>query len=454
MELQKAPIREDFPEIVIPPLREVSGAAGWRLYTMPDPTVPLVVVRLLFPVGSAHAPQPGLARLTMRGILRGSRHRSAEQFHRQLERYGAIVDVGVTKEISWLSCTCLSSVVEEVRELVVEMVAEAELSEEEIRREQQRQRAALLEWCQEPESLASYALLSAIAPQHPYRYPELGTLPTLLSLTAQDCHRWYGILQRTAPRLLLFGGALSEAMIDRWLHRLCPAFPTEIVQAPTIPPFPQEWERKVVLIAKPNAVQSTVVMALPAPSLGDQDYAAAYLVTTLLGGYFLSRLNRRLREHEGLTYGVGASLVATRTGGLLLISGSFDTARVGHACALIIQEIERLRDELLPLEEVQRVVRVISGGLLRQMVTLKGVLGFYAPYLAAGFSADFPSVLFARLRSLGPEALLPVQHRLCRLEHLAIAASGPVEALLPQMASLGPVEQIEPPCADQEEGVV
>lgn len=443
-----APLQQTPPEVSFPLLECLPAPQGWQVYRVPDRTVPLVVVQLLLPVGSAHGPRPGIAQLTMRGLLRGTRRLSAEEFHRRLERYGAVVSVRVGRDSSVVSCMCLSAALKEVGELLVEMLAEPALLEGELQREQKRQYAAALEWCQEPESLAEYALFSTIAPEHPYRCAPVGTPSTVMALAAEECRQWYATVQRVRPRLLLVGGAIESEEIEGWVEHLHALLPADTVPVSALPELPSEWGYRVALIHKPGAVHSSVALTLPAPSLGEETYPSTYLLTTLLGGYFLSRLNRRLREQEGLSYGVGATVVTLRAGSLILITGSFDTAQVGYACTLIFQELERLGSEPVTREELQRGLRVVSGALLRQMVTLEGVVGFSGAFLVHGLDPDFPAQLFARLRSATPEEVWPVQHHLFRVERAALAISGPIEELRSQMASYGPLEEVEPPCSE------
>lgn len=447
-ELYTAPLQKTLPEVTFPSLQPISAPSGWQLYVLTDTTVPLVVLQLLLPVGSAHAPQPGLTQLTMRGLLCGTHRLSADEFHRRLERHGAMVSLRVGRDSCALACVCLSSALPEVGELLREMLAEPALADEELQREQQRQYAALLEWCQEPDALAEYALFSALAPEHPYRYLPLGAPSVVATLTAEECRQWYATLLRFRPRLCLVGGAVEVESIVQWLDRLHCCLPAATESVPALPQLPSRWEHTVALIHKPGAVQSAVAMALPAPSLTEEGYAEALLLTMLLGGYFLSRLNRRLREQEGLSYGVGATMAPLRAGALILITGAFDTPQVGRACQIILQEVERLGTEPLEQEELQRGLRVVSGALLRQMVTLEGVLSFYGGFLVQGVSPEFPVQLFARLRTLTPEAVWPVQQRLFRAERVALALSGPIEELRYQVASLGRVVEIAPPCPE------
>ncbi|MCS6965621.1 MAG: insulinase family protein [Candidatus Kapabacteria bacterium] len=446
MELHRAPLRKELPTLSFPFLRELPAPAGWRCYLLEDTSTTLVVCQLLFPVGSIHAEQPGLARLTLRSLLRGTRRLRAEEFHTRLEAYGATLQISVGREWSSVSCVCLHSVWGEVSRLIQELLAEPALSPEEVLRERQRQVAALLEWCQEPESLARYALFQLWAPGHPYSIPVLGSLPALLELTAEECHRWFeSTFRQAVPRFLLMGGMVTEDEVRRWVEQLGGVFAGGGF-TPSFPPLPQ-WEgRRVAVIAKESAVQSALALGLPAPTPAEEAYAAAYTTAAYLGGHFLSRLNRRLREQEGLTYGVSALTRAFRTGGLVLVEGSFALDRAGEVCASILEELEQLRDSCIPVDELQRVVRVIYGSFLRGLVTVQGALGLYATLLIHGLPSDFLQHFLERLRHLQPEELLAVQRHYFAPDRAIIAVSGETEQLSSQLASFGKLYHIPSAC--------
>ncbi|MEN3026860.1 MAG: pitrilysin family protein [Chlorobiota bacterium] len=450
MDSRKAPLRQELPSPSFPSLRELPAPAGWRCYVLRDDSTDIVACQLLFPVGSVHARQPGLAHLTLRSLLRGTQRLPAEFFHEQLEALGASVGVNVGLEWSSLSCTCLRSVWPKVSELVEQMLVEPALSSEEILRERQRQIATLLEWCQDPEALAQYALFQLWTPRHPYSVPTLGLLPALQQLTPERVREWFATaFQRATPRLLLLGGAVTEEEAVRWLERLSGALPLGNC-APDSVPSPQ-WRGGVVgVIDKEAAVQGALVLGLPAPQLTAPDYVAAYAVTMALGGHFLSRLNRQLREHDGLTYGVSASLHSFRQCGLALIEGAFALEQIGRACGRIREELDQLQHAPISLDELQRVVRVVYGAVLRQLATLHGALGLYAKFLVQGLSPSFPQGFLERLRSLQPEELLPVQRQYFNPRHTIVAASGRSEQLAKQLADFGEVHFVHSACAEQE----
>src|SRR5690606_9791648 len=98
------------------------------------------------------------------------------------------------------------------------------------------------------------------------------------------------------------------------------AFPEPVAPAPA----PGELPR-VLLLDRPGSVQSALILAQRSPSRAQIDLPRAEGMSEVLGGMFTSRLNQKLREELGYTYGVGSRFDLRRDSGVFLISTQVDT---------------------------------------------------------------------------------------------------------------------------------
>src|ERR1039457_4681641 len=108
------------------------------------------------------------------------------------------------------------------------------------------------------------------------------------------------------------------------------------------PPVTADDTGRVVIVDRPGAVQTQLLIGRGGPDRHDPRWPALVLGTYSLGGTLTSRLDRVLREEKGYTYGVRAfeqvlrspaPHAAGRAAGVsvLAISGSVDTASTGPA---------------------------------------------------------------------------------------------------------------------------
>jgi zinc protease len=442
-------LQQRLPAVRLPRLEFLGSFGGWRGFALPDAGNPLCAVELVFPVGWAAAPEDGIPLLTARLLLRGTRRRTASQFHRELEGLGAELHVQVQRQYTRLGAVCLQEVFPAVWELLRECVLEPALEESEFERERQRQRAGLLHWLQEPESVVHYGFWQCLAPGHPYAGLRWGQPERLQKLTVEECRQWYERLRRTVPAYAFCAGGLPAERFAAAVEELALAAPSEMSPPPEFPPVCAPRERVLGIVPKEEAAQSVLLIGQLLPGALEPDFPALYLVGMVLGGHFLARLNRLLRERFGMTYGIGSRVELLPGQALLQVEGALDTARLRTGLEQILQEFERLGQEPIPGEELARAVRVLHGALLRQSATPIAALNLLSGAVLAQLPADYYEQLLQRVQGLEPEELFGVQRRWMSSQHLVVAVCGEPDAVAAQLEGLGQVRRIALPGAEE-----
>jgi zinc protease len=134
------------------------------------------------------------------------------------------------------------------------------------------------------------------------------------------------------------------------------------------------------LIIKEDAIQSSVRVGRNLFSKLHPDYFKFQVLNTVLGGYFGSRLMSNIREDKGYTYGIGSGLISMQHGGYFSISTEVGVDVTKNTLHEIYFEIKRLREDLIPDDELQIVKNYLLGVFLR--------------------SADGPFALSAKFKSI------------------------------------------------------
>jgi predicted Zn-dependent peptidase len=80
-----------------------------------------------------------------------------------------------------------------------------------------------------------------------------------------------------------------------------------------------------------------------------------------------SRLFLSVREAKGLAYDVSSGLVDYADAGSLEVSAGVDPERVPAALEAVLVELARLRDDLVPDDELAKAKAYLSGGLELRM---------------------------------------------------------------------------------------
>jgi predicted Zn-dependent peptidase len=145
------------------------------------------------------------------------------------------------------------------------------------------------------------------------------------------------------------------------------AFGTGNGKFPDFDPAPTLPAGERARLGKRQTSQAQLVIGLPALRRDHPDSWSLAVLNAILGDGMSSRLFLSLREERGLAYDIGSGLVDYADAGAIEISAGVDPAKLREALEAIIDELVRLREALVPREELDKVKRYLSGGLELRM---------------------------------------------------------------------------------------
>lgn len=172
-------------------------------------------------------------------------------------------------------------------------------------------------------------------------YYGYGTAESIGELTRDELLSAYGKYYRPNNAALVFVGditpkeARSAAIkhFGKWEA-------AEVPKEPVFDAAPAEG-LQILLIDKPDAVQSVIVAGNLGMRHSDPDFPAMELIRHVLGGSF-QRLDLNLREDKGYTYGTGFSLWDDRTRGPMYVIAPVQTQSTAESIFEIVKELSEL----------------------------------------------------------------------------------------------------------------
>jgi len=216
---------------------------------------------------------------------------------------------------------------------------------------------------------------------------------------------------------------------------------------PPMPPVAARDTSEVVIVDRPGAVQTQLLIGRTGPDRHDPVWPALVLGTYCLGGTLTSRLDRVLREEKGYTYGVRASQQVLRSpapdaaGGatgasVLAISGAVDTASTGPALADLWTVLRTLAAEGLTETERDTAVQNLVGVAPLRYERAAAVADTLADQVEQHLPDGYQAQLYARLPETGAAeataavvAAFPADRLATILVGDAAEIGAPVEAL-------------------------
>jgi predicted Zn-dependent peptidase len=189
--------------------------------------------------------------------------------------------------------------------------------------------------------------------------------------------------------------------------------------APALPAGPR------VMLGKRSTNQAQLCIGLPALERDHPDSWTLAVLNTVLGDGMSSRLFLSVREELGLAYDVSSGLVDYADAGGLEISAGVDPAALPSAIAAILAELARLRDELVPTDELIKAKRYLAGGLELRMDDTRHVASWIGGQEALHDRVLDLDEALAEVDSVDAEGVGRLARRLFVDEGLRLAAVAP-----------------------------
>lgn len=396
---------------------------GLTVVVRENPSAPVVAMTLMVRVGSCHetAATSGVTALLGRVLIKGTRHRSALELARAAEDAGGSLDVTADQEYAEVRALGLARHWRALLGLLHEVGTAPTLDPEEVERE----RAVLLDQIRgledQPGQVASRLLARALFGDHPLALPTAGTPESVAALGRADLVRHLAAHATPERIVLAVSGDVPAADV---LAEAREAFGDLAPGAgePALPPAPARPAVSRIAEARPTE-QAHVVVGWLAPPVGHPDFGPLRVLDALLGGGMSSRLFNALREREGLAYAVGSYYPSRRAASRLVAQIGTAPANAPRAEQGILAEADRLRQEPVPGEELDRARAQLTGGFELDLRTNARQALYRGLFESLGVGHGFVSSYRGLVEAVTPADVQRVARRYL-VDH-AVAVVGP-----------------------------
>lgn len=439
----------------IAPVSRAKLANGLKLAAVQSARLPVVALELALPFGgSAFDPQgrEGLASLVSELLMEGSGTRNADGFADAVAQHGASISVTASSDALLVSVYARRESLDKVLALVSDLVRRPALPQASLDRLRGEMLANLAAARGEPGGLAQKRLNALLYPNHPYG--RSADEASVSALTRTDAAA--AVARASDPRgaVLTSAGGLSIEELRGYAQRhfgswkgtgALPELPPTLSPiAGTAVSAPQAAPGLAIeLIDLPGSGQSAMRLGQLSITRDHPDYFAVRVMLEVLGGG-QGRLFRNIRESKGWAYGAYASLGVSRSAGAIGIVTDVETGRTADALREIIGELDRLRREPVPEEELLASKRYANGRFLRRQATTEGVAAQTVSDELSGLPADEASRYRERIMAVTAADVLDAARRHLRPESLSIAISGDAQKIYEDLARIAPVRVFTP----------
>ncbi|WP_285830842.1 M16 family metallopeptidase [Streptomyces meridianus] len=374
----------------------------------PGQQIVAVEINLDAPLDAEPEGLDGVGTIMARGLSEGTGKLSAEEFSAELERCGATLDAHADHPGVRVSLEVPASRLPKALDLLADALRAPAFPESEIERLVRNRLDEIPHEQANPARRAAKELSKQLFPaESRLSRPRQGTEGTVERIDAAAVRAFYEAHVRPATATVVVVGDLTGIDLDKELAATLGAWTGDSAQPRPMPPITADDSGRVVIVDRPGAVQTQLLIGRIGPDRHDRVWPAQVLGVYCLGGTLTSRLDRVLREEKGYTYGVRAfgQVIRSAADGsgasLLAVSGSVATEVTGPALADAWRVLRTLAAEGLDDAERDVAVQNLVGVAPLKYETAAAVASTLADQVEQHLPDDYQAQLYARLAETG-----------------------------------------------------
>lgn len=335
---------------------------GLKLYCLNAGQLEVSRLDLVFRGGRWTEHKPLVARGVSDLMLEGSCRHDGPWIAEQVDFFGASMGSTYLMDGLEVSLFSLNRYFDQLLPLLMEIVTCPAFPEDELRTFIEQSKAGLLVDLQNPDVVAYRTFTEKIfGADHPYGYNS--TPEQYDALTRADLQQFAAEHFHADNAFAVLSGRLDDRLIELTQEVLSQLPAQGVSPRPkTIRPLPPHGGRRHV--SMPHQTQTSIFVGRRLWPPSHPDFPAMYVLAHILGGYFGSRLIKRIREKLGYTYSIYADLEMMRHSGYFYITTQVAPERVSETLREIFAALHNLTAHPPDQTELQMVRHYLLGNLL------------------------------------------------------------------------------------------
>ena len=352
----------DFQEIHMPKFlvpKTIRLANSIEVYVLEGGGQELCRLDMVFEAGSKFQDKPLQAIMCNAMLFEGTANKKGEEIYESLDFYGAYTQLDINSDRAVVSLYTLNKYFDKVLPIFIDAIKNAAFSEDEFKVILAQKKQSFIINSEKVEFKARNTFFNTLFDDHPYGLSL--RIEDFENISQVDLVNFHYEYYKNAAVKVYVAGLLpknGESILNEYLGTW------KLKKASSVQIYSSKVKNDIIHITKEGALQSAIRIGRVCFNSHHRDYHQLKFLSIVLGGYFGSRLMSNIREDKGLTYGIGAICVHQEESGYFSISTEVKVEGTQLALQEIYFELRRLREELIPDEELSLVKNYIIGQIL------------------------------------------------------------------------------------------
>ncbi|MBK9982861.1 MAG: insulinase family protein [Saprospiraceae bacterium] len=398
------PIIHSIKELKLPTYQTLRLANGMPVYFISGGSEPVMRIEVVFRSGGSHDIKPGIAEF-MAGLLsEGTQKMTSIELAEHIESRGATIQTRGGVDTIRVRLFTLTRFLPELLDVITDVIRIPAFDPNELKLYAENKVERLQIDLKKNEVIAYRHLTEAIfGPGHPYGHN--ARPDDYLAITTDDLRNHHSHHIHPDRGMVFISGSFGQTEIDIIQNTL--GLWTPAHANGTAKQGAHEIKNKtgLIQIPGPQAHQAAIRIGRKLFPQSHPDFNGLFLLNTILGGYFGSRLMTEIRENQGMTYGIYSSVDSFAEDGCFYISTETATDNVEKVILAIKGETDKLRTELIPEAELNMARNYLMGHLMTQLDGSFASIDYIKTMKIEGLEDGQFETLISTIQNCSPEKL-------------------------------------------------
>ena len=437
----RAPVSNDILQVKFRKPAESRLKNGMELMVLEEHRSPTVQVQFTVPASSLNDPEgTPLSGATTALMRLGTKTRDAKAIAEAQATLGANIFFGIGDRNATVSVTTLTENLDAVLDLLSDMLFNPTFPQDELDKWKTQQRSQLQQVRAQPEFLATERFAQAMYPNDRRSFV-VPSVQGVDSITRDKLIEHYNRVFRPQGGRVAVTGDVTAASITPKLEKLMAAWAGAGTAPPKLALPPADKGRRVILVNRPNSVQTAFYVGNHAIDRLSPDYIAVQVLNRVLGGGPSSRLFRNIREEKGYTYGISSGFSATRYANHFAMQTSVRTEVTADALREVLKEFADIRNRVVPADELENAKRALVASFALNTENPNSAMSLATQIKEYDLPADYWDTYPQKIAAVTAADVQRVAQKYIPLDDIVIVAVGDASKIKTSLAEFGTIEE-------------
>jgi zinc protease len=440
----KPPTPLPVTESNFPPFETFTLDNGLEVIFVEQNEVPKLQLQLYFGGGSAATPadKQGVADFMAELLTKGTAIRSAADIANRIESVGG--SVGASADLEWtsLSINALSTDARLAFNMLADLARHSTFPQKEFDVVKEQTLTFLEQDEVNADTLANRQFGRIAYVGHPYG--NYTSKESVANITRDDVVELYNTTIKPNNALLVIVGDITLEEARRQTERVFGGWqPGETPDFLDYPEAEVGDASVIYLVDRPDSEQATLQIGNKGINARNPDRYALIVANAVLGSGSTSRLYSNLRDQKGYTYGIYSRFGRPNDTSTFRVLSDVDQAHAADAIREILAELERIRTEEIPAEELEANKGLIIGSFALAIEDPADFAAQLSNRHLTGVPIEELYTYLQNISNVSAEEAMAAAAKYIDTKQPIIVVVGNAEVLKPQLEALGQVVVVD-----------